>query len=636
MSNEKHSNCYSQPHECLYCGKRFGLNEELIVHLRVHGENKMFKCSICDDEFIEHCYLKSHMRIHDMKTAGNKSVYLIAKDINVDEPTCLVSVNGDVNVLESIVLKKRPHFNKSKNGHRRRPRRRDKEQKESDKQPNSSLTEEQKHLNETPQKDVVSVEKDVKDFMPNGELPQIFANGENIVKTEIKEEFTSIEDPALPFVDVSIKVEPGDLSYPDLDHENEDSSNQSNLDFFSQSFDSDSDDGKPLIQRIDWKKRLQIQFGNNTTNPMDKFKDIIESSFPVVLVERLQCTGNFSGEVEVKNEVEDDTYAKSNGIKGEPLQESMDIKPKKHVKSLSNDEKQNRMYKCSHCSKEVKTWPNLIVHEQTHQKSFECPTCKMDCISISNLIKHTKENVKCSRRNESNYMCSMCDNGIRYRNQAALNYHVTKHTGLRPFVCDVCNKTFRSKETLRQHMDRHNSVSNYNCEVCGRGFPNKNHLNQHQLSHTDLKPFRCDICNNFFKSQGRLYNHKKIHMKPQYSCCYCSKEFTIIGNLKIHEKRHMSSELVDKFTCEICQKQFILKHDLRYHMRKHNVIFLLPSFSINCSLFILFQGERPYPCSLCPSRFADISNLHKHIKIHTGDKPFVCHCGKSYNQVNEI
>lgn len=116
---------------------------------------------------------------------------------------------------------------------------------------------------------------------------------------------------------------------------------------------------------------------------------------------------------------------------------------------------------------------------------------------------------------------------------------------------------------------------------------------------------------------GRLYNHKKIHMKPQFSCCYCSKEFTIIGNLKIHEKRHMNSELVEKFECEICSKSFILKHDLRYHMRKHN-------------------GERPYSCTLCPSRFADISNLHKHIKIHTGDKPFVCHCGKSYNQQSSL
>ncbi len=133
---------------------------------------------------------------------------------------------------------------------------------------------------------------------------------------------------------------------------------------------------------------------------------------------------------------------------------------------------------------------------------------------------------------------------------------------------------FRSKETLRQHMKRHENIKNYNCEVCGRQFPNKSHLQQHQLSHTDAKPFKCDICNNFFKSHGRLYNHKRIHMKPQYSCCYCSRQFTIVGNLKIHEMRHMRDEMVKKFKCEVeeCGKEFLLKHDLKYHMRKHNVM----------------------------------------------------------------
>lgn len=53
-------------------------------------------------------------------------------------------------------------------------------------------------------------------------------------------------------------------------------------------------------------------------------------------------------------------------------------------------------------------------------------------------------------------------------------------------------------------------------------------------------------------------------------------------------------------------------------------------------IFLFLQGERPYACTLCPSRFADISNLHKHTKIHTGAKPYVCHCGKSYNQQSSL
>lgn len=537
-----------------------------------------------------------------MKTAGNKSVQVIKADINTDEPTCLITVNGDVNTLESIVLKKRPQNKRFKSGQKRRRRRQceDTIKSDADQQPNNKLS--ATDLSENPEKDSNVVEQDIKHTVSTCEIPQIVPPAGNDFITEIKEELSSIEETAIPFVNVSIKVEPGDLTFTDQDHGNEDFSDHSNFEFAPQSYNSDSEDEKPLIQRIDWKHRLNTQFGHSPRNPMDKFKHIIESSFPVVLVERLQYSENNSAEITIKCE------------DSEPQSSSKEITVKKNQ---SNSEEQHSLYKCSYCSKELKTWANLIMHEQIHRKTFDCPTCSTHCASIIDLIKHAKENPNCSRRNDVTLTCSICDNGVRYRTKTALNYHVTKHTGLRPFICDVCNKTFRSKETLRQHMNRHETVSNYNCEVCGRGFPNKNHLQQHQLSHTDAKPFHCDICNNFFKSQGRLYNHKKIHMKPQFSCCYCSKEFTIIGNLKIHEKRHMSSELVEKFECKVCKKQFILKHDLKYHMRKHN-------------------GERPYPCTLCPSRFADISNLHKHVKIHTGDKPFVCHCGKSYNQQSSL
>ncbi|KAG4069020.1 hypothetical protein HA402_008331 [Bradysia odoriphaga] len=614
LTCHKRTHVTFKPHECQHCGKRFGLNEELIVHLRVHGENRKFRCSICDDEFVEHCYLKSHMRIHDLKTAGNKSVQVFkTADIDPDEPTCLVSVNGDENMLESIVLKKRQQHSKrktppksldvssTKRSTTRTKRRPIKESTIDDDRKNSSIEE--------------TTVDGVTDSVSRCEFYEVSPLLDNDVKTEIKQELNGIEDTtaSIPFISVSIKVEPGDLMFTEQGYEHDDSSNHSNFDAAAQSVTSDSEDEKPLVQRIDAKHSFKVRSSHCTRKPMEQFKHIIESAFPVVLVERLQYPVIMSAKVK-SEEV----------VPSVPPNESIDttednakqIPATKDRSVLSSDERSS-LYKCSYCPKELKTWASLIMHEQIHRDTFDCSTCHSKCSNILELIKHAKENPSCSRKNDSSFKCTICNNGISYRNKTSFDYHMTKHSGLRPFVCDVCSKTFRSKETLRQHMNRHDNSYNYNCEVCGRGFPNKNSLQQHQLSHTDSKPFKCDVCNNYFKSQGRLYNHKKIHMKPQFSCCYCSRQFTIVGNLKIHEMRHMKSELVDKFKCEICDKEFLLKHDLRYHMRKHN-------------------GERPYPCTLCPSRFADISNLHKHIKIHTGSKPYVCHCGKSYNQQSSL
>lgn len=364
------------------------------------------------------------MRIHDMKTAGNKSVQVFKlADINTEEPTCLITVNGDVNTLESIVLKKRTQNKRSDNEQTHRRRRQAKSAAEA--------------VNKNAEKDSGAVDVDVKHSVSNCESPQMFPVAEKDFKTEIKEELTAIEETTIPFVNVSIKVEPKDLTFTDQDHGNDECSDHFNFEFASQSFDSDSEDEKPLSQRIDWKQRTNTRPGHNVRKPMDKFKDIIESSFPVVLVERLQYCDIKPAETTIKCE---DIKESSDDV---ALSRSKEIKAKKQP---SNGEESNLLYKCSYCSKQLKTWANLIMHEQIHRKTFDCPTCSAHCSSIVDLIKHAKENANCSRQKNSTITCSICDNGTLYRNKTALNYHMTKHTGLRPFSCDICKKTVRSNE----------------------------------------------------------------------------------------------------------------------------------------------------------------------------------------------
>lgn len=119
----------------------------------------------------------------------------------------------------------------------------------------------------------------------------------------------------------------------------------------------------------------------------------------------------------------------------------------------------------------------------------------------------------------------------------------------RQFKClyQSCNLRFETKMERRKHLEMHLSGanvqrtrSNWKCKHCEAKFQNPELLLVHEKQHASQVLHACDKCQKRFKTKANLISHMQSHsnVKQKYKCKICTKEFTHVSTLYVHQIIH--------------------------------------------------------------------------------------------------